>query len=92
MPRLARGLNSALQAYTESMTIGASLFLIAVGAILRYAVTRDKIEAIDISTAGLILMLVGALGFLIALYFTFVRRDVAPVDRRYADEPPPRGY
>jgi hypothetical protein len=74
------------------MTIGASLFLIAVGAILRYAVTRDKIEAIDISTAGLILMLVGALGFVLALYFTFARRDRYPVRDRYVEEPVERRY
>jgi hypothetical protein len=74
------------------MTIGGSLFLIAVGAILRYAVTRDRITGIDIEAAGLILMLVGALAFVLALYFTFVRRDDRyevrervrePVDPRY---------
>jgi hypothetical protein len=56
------------------MTIGSSLFVIAVGAILRYAV-KDPISGVDISTIGLILMLVGAVGFLIGLYFTFVRRE-----------------
>ena len=56
------------------MTIGTSHFIIAVGAILRYAV-RDKIEGVDLATAGLILMLVGVLGLLLGLYFTFVRRD-----------------
>lgn len=56
------------------MTIGTSLFIIAVGAILRYAV-KDKLEGVDLATAGLILMLVGALGLVLGLYFTFVRRD-----------------
>lgn len=56
------------------MTIGSSLFIIAVGAILRYAV-KDKIEGVDLATAGLILMAVGALGLVLGLYFTFVRRD-----------------
>ncbi len=77
------------------MTIGGSLFLIAVGAILRYAV-KDSISGIDLQTAGLILMLVGVVGLLLALYFTFVRRDPrydAPRyvgDPRYADPPPRR--
>ncbi len=48
------------------MYIGTSLFLIAVGAILRYAVTAS-VAGIDIQTAGLILMVVGAIGVLISL-------------------------
>ena len=54
------------------MTIGTSLFLIAVGAILRYAV-KDNWQAVDIPTAGLILMIVGAVGLVLGLYLTFVR-------------------
>jgi hypothetical protein len=59
------------------MTIGSSLFLIAVGAILRYAV-EDKWKAVDVPTVGLILMIVGAVGFLLGLYLTFVRRRPDP--------------
>jgi Domain of unknown function (DUF6458) len=54
------------------MTIGTSLFLIAVGAILRYAV-RDEWKAVDVPTVGLILMIVGAFGLVLGLYMTFVR-------------------
>ncbi|MFL5908103.1 MAG: DUF6458 family protein [Solirubrobacterales bacterium] len=54
------------------MTIGSSLFLIAVGAILRYAV-EDKWRAVDLGTVGLILMVVGALGLVLGLYLTLVR-------------------
>jgi fluoride ion exporter CrcB/FEX len=73
------------------MTIGSSLFLIAVGAILRYAV-KDEWNAVDIPTAGLILMLVGAFGLILGLYMTFVRGkpdpslgdpDLPPRQRRY---------
>ena len=46
---------------------GNSLFLIAVGAILRYAVS-DSLEGIDIPTIGLILMIVGIVGLLISLF------------------------
>jgi hypothetical protein len=54
------------------MTIGTSLFLIAVGAILRYAV-KDEWDAVDVPTVGLILMIVGAFGLILGLYLTFVR-------------------
>jgi hypothetical protein len=54
------------------MTIGTSLFLIAVGAILRYAV-EDKIKAVDLATVGLILIVVGIAGLILGLYMAFVR-------------------
>jgi fluoride ion exporter CrcB/FEX len=59
------------------MTIGTSLFLIAVGAILRYAV-EDRVRALDIPTVGLILMIVGAFGLLLGIYLTFVRGQPDP--------------
>ncbi|MGH2956286.1 MAG: DUF6458 family protein [Solirubrobacterales bacterium] len=59
------------------MTIGTSLFIIAVGAILRYAV-KDQISGIDLPTAGLILMLVGAFGLVLGIYFAFIRREPDP--------------
>ena len=49
------------------MALGTSLFLIAVGAILRYAVS-DSLSGIDIPTIGLILMIVGIVGLLISLF------------------------
>ena len=59
------------------MTIGTSLFLIAVGAILRYAV-KDEWKAVDVPTGGLILMIGGAVGRILGLYMTFVRRRPDP--------------
>jgi hypothetical protein len=50
------------------MGIGTSIFLIAVGAILYFAVTAD-VSGLEISTVGLILMIVGALGLAITLFF-----------------------
>jgi hypothetical protein len=50
------------------MGIGTSIFLIAVGAILRYAVNAD-ISGLEISTVGLILMIAGVLGLLISLLY-----------------------
>ncbi len=56
------------------MGIGTSLLLIAVGAILYFAVNAD-ISGLEISTIGLILMVVGVIGLLISLFFmSSVRR------------------
>jgi Domain of unknown function (DUF6458) len=49
------------------MTIGTSLFLIAVGAVLRYAVDAT-VEGFEIQTAGLILIVVGVIGLAIGLF------------------------
>jgi hypothetical protein len=49
------------------MSIGASIFLIAVGAILKYAVTVQNTDGFDLNTMGVILMIVGALGLLVSL-------------------------
>jgi hypothetical protein len=65
------------------MTIGASIFLIAVGAILKYAVTAT-VAGIEIQTVGLILMIAGVVGLLIGLFLltqTDRRRPVVYDDR-----------
>jgi hypothetical protein len=54
------------------MTVGGSLFLIAVGAILYFAVTAT-VAGIDIQTVGLILMVVGVIGLALGL-FVLARR------------------
>ena len=74
------------------MTIGTSLLLIAVGAILKYAVTAD-VSGIDLQTVGVILMLVGILGLILSLLYTFVWSDKArarndPYDDRTRNLPP----
>ena len=48
------------------MYIGGSLVLIAVGAVLSFAV-QDRISGIDLVAAGYIFIVVGALGLLISL-------------------------
>jgi hypothetical protein len=73
--------------------IGTSIFLIAVGAILRYAVTAD-VEGINLDTAGLILMIVGVVGLLFSLLWMTIwadrRRDGAVVTDRAVVTDPPR--
>ena len=70
------------------MYIGTSIFLIAVGAILRYAVTAS-VAGIDLQAAGLILMVVGAIGLVISLALMTVwsdRRRAGYADRdRYVE-------
>jgi hypothetical protein len=56
------------------MSLGFSLFLIAVGAILNFAVTAT-VAGVDIQTVGVILMIVGAVGLLITLALYFSQRD-----------------
>jgi cytochrome c oxidase subunit IV len=49
------------------MTFGAAIFLIAVGAILRYAV-HLQIAGVNEHTIGLILMIAGVLGLIVAAF------------------------
>jgi hypothetical protein len=71
------------------MTIGSSIFLIAVGAILRYAVTAS-VSGISIATVGLILMIAGIVGLVLSLfYLTLWRpRRGAYMEPRGPYEPP----
>ena len=48
------------------MGIGTSIFLIAVGAILKFAVTTT-VSGISLATVGVILMVVGALGLVLSI-------------------------
>jgi uncharacterized membrane protein len=50
------------------MQIGTSIFLIAVGAILKFAVDADT-EGFNIQTAGTILLIVGIVGLVISLFW-----------------------
>jgi hypothetical protein len=89
------------------MTIGAGLFLIAVGAILRFGVTTTFTHGFSVHTIGDILMIVGALG--VALWLVVwapwsrgrrsAYRDAPPDEvheeiyttRRYPGDGPPYG-
>ena len=66
------------------MGIGTSIFLIAVGAILRYAVTVT-VQGVELQTVGLILIIVGIIGLVISLAVIFMARDDPP--RRPDDYP-----
>ena len=69
------------------MTIGASVALIVVGAILRFGVTW-KPAHVDLQVIGVILMVAGALGLVLSLLFMVLRRN----DRRSAQVYEERRY
>ena len=73
------------------MGIGTSIFLIALGAILKFAVTTT-VSGIELATVGVILMVVGIAGLCISLIWLMQagRRDVAvPVARERVVERDP---
>ena len=49
------------------MELGTSLFLIALGAILYFAVSAS-VSGISLATVGLILMIIGGIGLLFSLF------------------------
>ncbi|GAA3963555.1 DUF6458 family protein [Actinoplanes auranticolor] len=58
------------------MGIGGSIFLLALGAILAFAVNAD-ISGLDINVVGYVLMLAGLIGLAITLWFWNSRRRPA---------------
>jgi hypothetical protein len=66
----SRGLRFPERGYSGSVPLGTSIFLIAVGAILHYAVTAT-VSGIDIVTVGLILMIVGIAGLALSVLYMF---------------------
>lgn len=74
------------------MSIGTSLVLIAIGAVLRFAVSVTT-NGFNVHTVGVILMIVGGVGLVLSLLWmtlwadrrnrpaTYAERDVPPVER-----------
>jgi hypothetical protein len=68
--------------------IGGSLFLIAVGAILKWAIT-DQVNGVNLSMIGLILIVVGIVGLALSLILASMRRRTDVIherDPRYVDD------
>jgi membrane-bound ClpP family serine protease len=63
------------------MRIGASLALLAIGAILKFAVNTQHTSGFNIGTAGIILMIVGAVGLVLSVIAMSVRRRTDVVER-----------
>jgi uncharacterized membrane protein len=63
------------------MRIGGSLFLIALGAVLAFAVKVNNTHGFNVNTAGIILMIVGAVGLLVTVIWMSARRRTDVVSR-----------
>ena len=72
------------------MGLGVSLILIAVGAVLAFAVHVENSSTFDVNTIGIILLIVGIVGALLSMVFWsswagpgyFSRRRTTYVDER----------
>ena len=70
------------------MTIGAGIFLIAVGAILKFA-TNIHVQGVSVDTIGVILMIAGAVGLVLGIFREFIwsrRRAVPPAEGPAVEE------
>ena len=75
------------------MGIGVSIFLIAVGAILAFAVEAE-VSGLDVQTIGWIVLAVGVLGLVLSMIFWSSWGGPGYWGRRrttYVDEGPPPG-
>ena len=73
------------------MGLGVSIFLIAIGAILAFAVTAE-VSGVDVTTVGWILLIVGLAGVVLSLIFWSSWGGPGYLTRRratYVDEGPP---
>ena len=74
------------------MTFAGAIFLLAAGAILRYA-TNLHVEGVSVDTVGLILMIAGAVGLIVAFFQETVwsrtrRREAAAAEQLRAQQVP----
>ena len=73
------------------MTLGTSLFLIALGAVLRFAVSVST-HGFSIHTIGVILMIVGVVGLIISLLWMTMWRDWRVARSGYAERDVPPAH
>jgi hypothetical protein len=65
------------------MATGTSIFLIALGAILTFAVDVT-VSGLDLAAVGIILMIAGIIGVIVSLIW--IDRATSPRDRRVVEE------
>jgi hypothetical protein len=75
-----------------TVTIGGSIALIVIGAILRFGITWKPVH-VNLHVIGVILMIAGAAGLVIAIVIIAIRRRGRPAaevyqERRYTEPPP----
>lgn len=69
------------------MKIGSSIFLIAIGAILAFAVPATLIPAIDLTMVGIILLVLGVIGLIATLVIAAPRRQARVSETRSVVDP-----
>jgi len=69
------------------MQLGTSILLIAVGAILKFAVTAT-VSGISLATVGTILIVVGIFGLLLSMFFLAQARRGDVVTERVVERDP----
>ena len=69
------------------MGIGTSIVIMAIGALMTFAVEVDNAEGFDINNAGVILMILGAIGLLVSLIVWGPRRQRTVVDEEVVGTP-----
>lgn len=76
------------------MAVGFSILLIAVGAILAFAIDRDFFSGFNLNIAGYVLIGVGILGLIVSLVTNAQRSRTqhTVVDERRQPPPPPAQY
>jgi hypothetical protein len=62
------------------MRIGTSVVVMAIGAIMAFAVEVDRAEGFNINTAGIILLVIGAIGLIATLLMAAPTRRQTVVD------------
>ena len=72
------------------MGIGGSIFLLAVGAILAFAVDA-RFSGIDINVVGWVLMIVGLIGLAITVWYMNSRRRTVVTQQRVVPGAAPAG-
>jgi sulfite exporter TauE/SafE len=73
----------------QPMGLGTSLLLIAVGAVLRFAITVTT-KDVNIQTIGVILMIVGGIGLVLTVFWMVISTDHRRSLPRDDDVPPTR--
>ena len=74
------------------MGMGTSIFIIAVGAIMTFAVETDSSNGFNINNAGVILMILGAIGLAFTMLIWGPRRRQMVIERQpgrtvYTEDP-----
>ena len=64
------------------MGIGTSVVIMAIGAILTFAIETDSTEGFNINTIGIILMVVGLLGLIVTAFVWGPRNRTTVVEDR----------